>query len=208
MKSLTIFLLSFLSLPIDPEAYLNNIKGFAHESFFKTEVYTKHDWQSFEKLPEPNTTVQTKDFDLHLMNACLFFVSNKMRQSKKVAPFNYSEGLRNASLVHSNEMVTKQFYSHINSKSTELRAPDNRMGMFGISNVPMAENIHRFPFVENQVTYLKLAQDIMDDFYKSEGHRQNLMNKSFTHTGTAATWEYSTKEKYHFAKVTQCFVRL
>ncbi len=208
MQSLTIFLLPFLLLPINADDYLKNIKGFANESFFKAEVYAKHDWQSFEKLPEPNTKVQTQNFDLHLMNACLFFVANKMRQSKKVALLTYSEGLRNAALVHSNEMVVKQFYSHINSKNNELRAPDNRMKMFGISNVPMAENIHRFPFVPNEVTYLDLAQNIMDDFYKSEGHRQNLMNKNFTHTGCAAAWEYSAKEKYHFVKVTQCFVRL
>jgi uncharacterized protein YkwD len=195
-------------MPINTDNYLNNIKGFVTENFFKAEVYAKHDWQSFEKLPEPNTKVQTKDFDLHLMNACLFFVSNKMRQSKKVSPLAFSEGLRNAALVHSNEMVVRQFYSHINSKSTELRAPDNRMKLFGISNVLMAENIHRFPFVENELTYMQLAQEIMDDFYKSEGHRLNLMNKNFTHTGCAATWEYSAKEKYHFLKVTQCFVRL
>jgi uncharacterized protein YkwD len=208
MKLFAVFLVSFLWLPINPEVYLSKIDGFATKSFFKAEVYAKHDWQSFEKLPEPNELVQIDKFDVHLMNASLFFASNKIRQSKKVAPLAYSESLRNAALVHSNEMVERQFYSHINSKNIELRAPDGRMKMFGISNVLMAENIHRFPFVPNETTYLALAQNIMDDFYKSEGHRQNLMNKNFTHTGCAALWEFSTREKYHFAKVTQCFIRI
>ncbi len=195
-------------LPINPTKYLNDIKGFGEDSFFKHEVYTKADWQRFEELPEVNEKVNADQFNLHVMNACLFYASNKLRLMKKSPMMNNSEALRNAALVHTNEMVTRNFYSHINAKNSELRAPDQRMKLFGITNVLMAENIHDYPFLNNEVTYLQLAQKIMDDFYKSEGHRQNLLNKSFNYTGCAAMPYSDGKSNFRFVKVTQCFVRM
>ena len=208
MKPLLLMMAALLLSPFSPTKYLRNVKGFSEENYWKDSVYAEHQLATFEQLQLINEPINIDDFNLHLMNACLFYAANKIRNEKQVFALKFSSPLRDASMIHSNEMVIRKFYSHINAKNNELKAPDNRLKLLGISNVLMAENIHNFPFQPKKITYYQLAQDIMADFYKSPGHRQNLMNKSFTHAGCAAMWEYDAKQQYWFLKVTHCFAKL
>jgi uncharacterized protein YkwD len=203
MKFLAILL---LIAPFNAEKYLNNIKGFSTDSYFKSTAY--NDSKTLDETADAEQLVNVQNFDLHLMNWCLFAASNEMRSKYHSKPLLFSERLRNAAMIHSNEMVVNKFYHHINPKNNELKMPDQRMKLFGISNVELAENVHKFPFENNNVSYKTLARAIVKDFYDSPNHRKNLLNNNFNHLGCAAMWEFDEKEKFYFMKVTQCFAKL
>jgi len=203
MKTLWILL---ALLPFNALQYLSNINGFAHQSYFKQQAYS--DNKKPEETAEANRLVNTESYDIHLMNWCLFKASEEVRNRHHAKQLQFSEALRNAAMIHSNEMVIHSFYNHINAKNSQLKTPEQRLHLFGISNVEMAENVHKFPFENNGVSYINLARAIVKDFYDSPNHRKNLLNKNFNSIGCAALWEFDKKESYYFLKVTQCFARL
>ena len=75
MKNL--LLLVFNLMFAGGEKFLNDIPLYQKESYFKLKVYAEHDWNSFYVLKEANQVVDPNNYDLHLLNAAVFFATNK-----------------------------------------------------------------------------------------------------------------------------------
>jgi hypothetical protein len=205
MMSLLVILLS----AVNGSEYLDKVKGYNADTYLKDKVYTEYSAKQFAESKEAQRLFDENSFDLHLMNACLWYATNETRTAKKGKAFKYNGQLRDAATLFANEMVVKKFYNHIHPSNKEFKTPGDRMGLFGVTNVAMAENIHRFPVSKlDNKSYIQVSRDIVEDFYKSSGHRVNMMNTLYNSLGCGSMVEYDAKEDYHFVKVVQCFANM
>ena len=188
------------------ENYLAKIPLYQKESYFKQQVFAEHNWKSFYKLKEAQAIINPNNYDLHLLNAAVYYATNKLRESKGLKTLQFSPQLRDAAVVHTNQMIEKNFFNHFNNLTPALRSPDQRIKLFGIGTTAMAENIdYNYILLNGKKTYLQVADEIVDDFYHSPPHKKNMMSKEFTHLGAAAIFETRSKQGAMYFKATQDF---
>lgn len=191
------------------DKWLSDIPGYEANSYYSANVFTEHTWQTFMQLSEANQVVNPDAYDYHLLNAAVFFATNKQREKSRKPQFRFSSQLRNAAAVHTHQMVTKKFFDHVNHKTPAVSTMIKRLALFGLKDVACAENCdYTFIEVDGTTTYWQLAQEIVEDFYKSSGHKKNMLNKTYTHLGCAAEFELKSDGNYHYLKVTQNFAAL
>lgn len=188
------------------EKYLSALMAFQQQSYFKLQVYNDHNWKSFEMLKEPNVVVNPDAYDFHLLNAAVFYATNKLREEKKLKSLTFSPSLRDAAVVHTYQMVDKKFFSHVNSKTPRLKQPDERMRLFGAKCKAYAENIdwNNMPMPSN-TTYKELAEKIVDAWFHSAPHKKNMLNKNLSHLGCAVVFEPKNSGVVRYLKATQDF---
>jgi len=184
------------------EKFLEEIPLYQKESYFKAKVYAQHDWKSFFELKEANAVVNPDDYDLHLLNAAVFFATNRLRAEKKQKQLLFSAPLRDAAVVHSWQMAEKKFLNHFNNRVPKLRSPNDRMQLFGVPETTEGENID-WNSIEPGTTYAQVAKLIVDDFFHSSEHRKTMLSKSFTRLGCAAVFETKDKDGVRYFKATQ-----
>ncbi len=188
------------------EKFLSKIDLYQKDSYFKDKVFAEHDWKSFYKLKEVTTVIDIDRYDLHLMNAAIFFATNQLRETKGFKVLKFSSGLRDAAMIHSWQMVEKNFFNHFNSYNAALRSPDKRIKICGIEPNACAENIDmNFIGVDSNSTYLSIAQKIVEDLYESPPHRKNMLSKGYAYLGCGAMLEPKDKNGVHYIKATQDF---
>ena len=205
MKTLLLIFTSLL-LPGSINKFLEEIPAYQKDSYFKQKVYDEHNWKSFYQLKEPNEIIDPDNYDFHLLNAAIFFATNKLREKKKLKVLSFSAALRDAAVVHSYQMVTKNFFDHINNKTRKLREPDERMRMFGAQFKACAENIdwNNIP-MPSTTTYIQMADKLVDAWFHSPPHKKNMMSKQLSHLGCGAVFEPKNKNGVRYIKATQDF---
>ncbi len=202
MKNLLLFTLALFSS--GGEKYLSYIPLYQKESYFKQKVYVEHNWKSFSELKEAKQIVDPNNYDLHLVNAALFFATNKVREDKRLKPLKFSYQLRDAALVHSQQMIEKKFFDHFNNKTRQLHSPEDRMKLFGAEADAMGENIDFYNIdMPSKTTYLQLADKIVDEWMHSAPHRKTMLSKVYSHLGCGAMFEESDKNGVRYIKATQ-----
>lgn len=203
MKNL--FLLILLFLKSDGDKFLQDIPMYQKDSYFKEKVYAEHDWKSFEQIKEANTIVDPNNYDLHLLNAAIFYSANKVREDKHLKALKYSAQLRDAAVVHSQQMVEKKFFDHMNNKIRKLHTPEDRMKLFGVTNADaMGENIDEYFIpMPSKLTYVQLADKIIDEWMHSPPHRKTMLSKGYSHLGCAGVFEEKDKNGVRYIKATQ-----
>ncbi len=183
-----------LAAKTDGDKFLSDIALYQRDSYFKQKVYTEHNWKSFMALKEANHAVNPDNYDLHLLNAAVFFATNKIRNEKKQKELTFSAPLRDAAVVHCQQMVDKHFFNHF-GKLPKLRSPDDRIKLFGTTNANAeGENIDYNHIQPGKTTYWQVAEQIIDDFYHSPEHKKTMLSKMYTHLGCAAVLESSNKD--------------
>jgi hypothetical protein len=203
MKTILVLLLLF---SFNPEIYLNKIKEFQKDSYFKSKAYLD-EHLLLDTAKESEQWIDVENFDLHLMNWCLFSATQEIRRKNGSNPMRYDERLRNAAQIHSHEMVVHNFYHHVHPKNPQLKTLTQRISALGVINASLGENIHNYPFQNKKISYRDLAREVIESFYKSPHHRQNLLSNSYNSLGCAAMYQYDEKQKHYFLKVTQCFAQ-
>lgn len=188
--------------------FLNEIALYQKDSYYKQKVYAEHDWKSFYALKDASQVVDPDNYDMHLLNAAIFYATNKVRAGKRLPELKYNAGLRDAAVVHSQQMVDKKFFDHYNNKTRKLRNPADRIIMFGNANVKaMSENIdYNNIAMPSKTTYLQLADKLVDDWMRSAPHRKTMLSKGFSHLGCAAVFEAKDKTGYRYIKATQDYM--
>jgi uncharacterized protein YkwD len=186
--------------------YLDKISLYQKDSYFKEQVYRDKDQKGFYAMQEPNQVIDPDNYDLHLLGAAVFFATNKLRVSKGLKPFKYSGHLRDAAVIHTWQMVEKNFFDHFNNFTPALRSPEQRMKICGVNADAMAENVdYNHLLRSDHTTYIQLAETIVDALYHSPPHRKNLLNKIYTQCGCAAIFESKDKQGARYVKATQDF---
>jgi uncharacterized protein YkwD len=98
------------------------------------------------------------------------------------APLTWNDDLEDAAIGHAKDMSRKNYFSHTSKdgRSMEDRIVFAGYKFKGYKSFAIGENI-----AQGQLT----VPEVMDGWFKSEGHCQNLMNPDFKEVGVA---EYKT----------------
>ena len=104
----------------------------------------------------------------------IFQAINQVRQENKLAPLKWSAKVADVAQSHSRRMATKRFFSHEDPK---FGGPDNRLSAAGIMWRRCGENIFEEYGERDPV------QSAVRGWMQSSGHRKNILNREFTHTG-------------------------
>lgn len=99
---------------------------------------------------------------------------NIEREKNGLAPLKASSQLSNVARMKSQDMATKNYFSHT---SPTYGSPFDMMKQFGISYKTAGENIAK--------GYLSPAS-VMNGWMNSSGHRANILNSSFGTIGVGA----------------------
>src|SRR4051812_23513221 len=119
---------------------------------FPDTSYNQYIWEEFYQLSEANKQVDFEHPDLALLDACIFFATNEQRELKNKSAFTFSASLRNAADFHTQEMITKNFFNHINPKNPPYKTPTKRLDKFGARFNTYGENIAYYS--SEETTYL------------------------------------------------------
>lgn len=163
-------------------------------------IYKNLNHNNFRSHTEFNELINPSDFKPELLNAAIFFATNEVRAKKNLSILTYHPKLEKAAGIHSEDMAKYSFFDHTNPKSKNHREPSDRAQAAGIKNPKIAENIVegfilRYKSGENVIiketgvfvdpktnkrlpfnTYIELADQLMDMWMHSKGHRSNILS--------------------------------
>ena len=214
MRSINALILFFCVVSCfgqSPEAapYLAKIGKYNEASLFEDKRYSDLDWRAFYKLDEANEFVDPRNYDFDLMNAAVFYAVNKYRASKSIAPLRFEPRLRDAATIHSYQMVTKNFFDHMNYTDPKIQGPDTRMELCGYHGQKIAENLARtYADRGRPMTYTQLADKVVMELSRSREHNKHLIDPELEKLGCGVIFEYtSTPEGIIYFRLTQDFGR-
>ena len=210
----------------------NYFKG----STFSDAMYKEYSYESFSKLPAVNEEIDLNNIDYELLNASIFYATNKQRKKFNKPEFDFFPLLRDAAVIQTNQMVKFNFFDHVNPKNTKLKTLKDRLESAGGAGKYLAagENISEYFLMDYQPkeyfrvekvnnktvyyniktnkqikphSYRSFGEAIVEDWMTSPGHRSNILDDRFTHLGCGTL--YSTKpNEFPKAKSTQVFGKL
>ncbi len=203
MKNLLIFIIVFSI----------GISVFADENIYKQ--YSTTNWRN---NPDFEQMIDFDDINYSLLNAAIFFRTNEMRMKNGVKSIKYHITLEKSATIHSNDMVSDNFFSHTNANNISRRTPNDRGVLAGIVNPYLAENIASsfgiqyksgskiyivdaqkglFKYTDKETvipnhTYLSFAVAVVEQWMNSEGHRANILDKDAIELGCGTTFYRDT----------------
>ena len=175
--------------------------------------------EDFFLLDLPNHHIHLEEIDHSLLQAAIFHATNDERKVRGLPAFIFSKEAEAAASFHAKDMVKLKFYSHtspVKSRKTLL----DRLSAQGINPHYFGENIGKtfgiqyeegqkiikpkipgeFRYWENPQagpipppTYVSFARKIVKLWMDSPGHRQNILNKHFTHLGCGTFADFEKK---------------
>lgn len=171
------------------------------QSNWKTNYYERYSYRNYTNYESFTQVVEVTTFDARLLNAAIFYETNRQRSLYGMAEFKYHQNLEVCAQSHSEDMANWDFFSH-ESPVSGKRTMTDRMGQVGFVNLWMAENIS-YHDVSNR-TYSDLAKSIVDSWMNSPGHRANILNERYRYLGAGTAKCYYND--YFYVKSTQNFV--
>ena len=109
---------------------------------------------------------------------------NEEREDAGLAPLTLSQEIMDATAVRANELV--EYYSHTRPDGTScFTALKNNVGYRG----------------ENIAVGYRTADDIMDSWMNSAGHRANILNANFDKLGVGYTYDSNSEWKTHWVQM-------
>lgn len=137
--------------------------------------------------PNPNPNVPQSILDMELDAHQLV---NAQRVAEGLAPLTLRNDLRVVARAYSEDMIARRFFDHVNPDGDD---PFERMRDAGIGFTSAAENIawNNFP---------DPAAVAVDGWMNSSGHRANILDGGFTHTGMGVAHNPSNG-RFYFTQV-------
>ena len=109
---------------------------------------------------------------------------NEEREDAGLAPLTLSQEIMDATAVRANELV--EYYSHTRPDGTScFTALKNNVGYRG----------------ENIAVGYRTADDVMDGWMNSAGHRANILNANFDKLGVGYTYDSNSEWKTHWVQM-------
>lgn len=184
---------------------------------FHENWYTKLSVDSFFNTEAAQSAIEVENPDIALLNAAIFFATNEARQKRSLPLLLHDQSLEKAAEFHSEEMVEKRFFSHVNKTDKDNRTFDLRIRNKGGEFTAAGENILEMPpfktgpkgeydvsknpdgsfsFLQlnngkplKVLSYGDFARTAVKLWMKSPDHKANIMSKSFSHLGCGVAIE-------------------
>lgn len=134
------------------------------------------------KTPEPPVETEENSIILEVVK-----FTNNERAKHGLAPLEVHDELMNSAQIKSDDMSTNDYFSH---QSPTYGSPFDLMKKLGITYRAAGENI---------AMGQRTAEEVVEAWMNSEGHRANILNSNFTHIGVG----YAPDGRYW----TQQFIR-
>jgi len=169
--------------------------------------YTLFTYKNFRTFAPFSDTLNSDSVNIPQLDAVIFFMTNEIRAQKKLGILSYSAQLEATALMHSKDMVEKDFFSHFNKYDKKKSDPNARARLMGIKNPFLSENIAetfclrykpnkevytsgpgRFSYKpEGELiqphTYLSLGETLLQMWMSSPEHRKNILSPSALQLG-------------------------
>lgn len=188
------------------DSYLAAIPKYNESSDFEDNRYEKMTWQQFYRLDEINEPVDPMNYDSDLMNAALFFAINKYRSTLGLSLLSFEPRLRDAAMIHSDQMVKRNFFDHQNPYDAKIRMPNNRAELCGFNGEHLAENLARmFVDMQNLPTYTQLADKVISALSKSKDHDKHMRDPKYDRLGTGFIFENKPTSGVYYFRTSQNF---
>ncbi|WP_070120972.1 CAP domain-containing protein [Bacillus marinisedimentorum] len=141
--------------------------------------------------PAPNRgNQQDQAADMSEVERQVITLTNQQREQNGLPALQADTQLTDAAEKKSQDMVQNNYFSHT---SPTYGSPFQMLDQFGIDYSVAAENI-----AAGQTS----AEEVVNAWMKSEGHRRNILNKDITHIGVGAV--QGDSRGYHW---TQLFIK-
>lgn len=150
------------------------------EEKWTRDMYAKHDYESFARLPMVHRAIDPQNVDYALLDAAVFYATNRQRDKYGLKPLKYSAALEKAAFEHARDMAKHNFFSH-RSPISGKETIGKRMAAAGVPSGYSGENIHFHGPVGK--SYLEEANEVVSDWMNSPGHRRNILNGSYHYLG-------------------------
>lgn len=134
---------------------------------------------------------QTEETTAELTQAeAVLKLVNAERSKAGLQPLTLSEKLTNIAYTKAKDMAEKNYFSH---QSPTYGSPFDMLKQFGVSFSAAGENI---------AAGQRSAEEVMDSWMNSSGHRANILNKNYTQLGVGffRGGEYGTEWVQLFIK--------
>jgi uncharacterized protein YkwD len=132
------------------------------------------------------------------LERAIYHYTNEVRQRNGVATLTWENSLRDVARAHSADMLVKDYFSHVNPEGQSFK--DRILAGCSLPMTMMGENIWMTTGRQHEDTR-QLAQNIVDSWMSSPGHRANLLQPEFSDMGVGAAVSGNN------IKVTQVFIR-
>lgn len=123
------------------------------------------------KADHKETTATKADSSLNAFEKEVVDLTNKERSKQGLKALSVDTKLSKSARAKSQDMKDKNYFSHT---SPTYGSPFDQMKTFGITYKSAGENI-----AQGQ----RSPQEVVTAWMNSEGHRANILNKSYTHIG-------------------------
>jgi uncharacterized protein YkwD len=121
---------------------------------------------------------------LAMVEDLVFALTNQARRARGLAPLIKDDELRYVARAYSNDMLVRRFFDHTTPDGVSF---DERLsGRYHHRVRIMGENIW-FASGYSLGKVQKVAQEIVDDWMSSPGHRENILDPRFTHLGVGVS---------------------
>ncbi len=153
----------------------------------------KFGWRRPAKYNPANRRIDFENVNYTLLDAQIFFETNRERVLHKKGSLRDSRALHRAAAGHCRDMIAGDFFSHENPHDASKRTARDRIRRAGAGSGRYSENL-AVAAPGEQVTYLSLAKDVVAGWMKSPGHRANLLDDQSHSVGCAARAYVSNAE--------------
>ncbi|MBN1598282.1 MAG: CAP domain-containing protein [Bacteroidales bacterium] len=174
--------------------------------------YYAYDHTNFRDIEIFSQVINLDSIDFPRINAVMFYITNEIRNKKKLPVLKYNALLEESATLHSKEMVKRDFFDHINKRNKKLQSPNDRALYCGIANPHLAENIaesfvlkykagekvypggkgvFRYKPEEDPIsphTYLSVAESTLSDWMNSPNHKKNILSADAVELGCGTAY--------------------
>ncbi len=150
-------------------------------------MYNRYTWRNYTDYAPFNQSVQDSDIDADLLEAAIFYETNRQRVSYGLPELAFDHALNVCAHNHSADMVKHRFFSHTGPVPGK-KTPADRLTQVGYTNCYSAENI---AYAAANATYAAVARYVVEDLWmNSAGHRKNILSSRYTHLGCGVAFYY------------------
>jgi uncharacterized protein YkwD len=114
----------------------------------------------------------------------IYQLTNAVRRQHHLSPLDKDNGLVDTARAHSDDMLERNFFSHVNPDG---QTPQKRIAPAYSRTISRSgENIwggHGYDYSDSKL----MARVIVDSWMSSPGHRANLLNPGYTHVGVGVS---------------------
>jgi uncharacterized protein YkwD len=110
------------------------------QSLWKEKYYKQYNYRSIEGFGPIQKAINPDEIDYSLLNAAIFFETNKQRVTHHCKVLMYSSKLENCAQEHSHDMVKYNFFDHYSIVQGKHQLRD-RAKKAGIEGSEIGENI-------------------------------------------------------------------